>query len=40
MNLGSCAFHTKARIMQSLGQMLDIEVFDKDEGNDDDKLGK
>ncbi|XP_041974230.1 NAD(P) transhydrogenase, mitochondrial [Aricia agestis] len=29
----------EARIIQSLGQMLDIEVFDKDEGNDDDKLG-
>lgn len=33
-------FWCEARIMQSLGQMLDIEVFDKDEGNDDDKLGK
>ncbi|XP_050353396.1 extended synaptotagmin-2-B isoform X2 [Nymphalis io] len=30
----------EARIMQSLGQTLDIEVFDKDEGNDDDKLGR
>ncbi|KAG6452558.1 hypothetical protein O3G_MSEX007730 [Manduca sexta] len=30
----------EARIMYSLGQTLDIEVFDKDEGNDDDKLGK
>lgn len=30
----------QARIMQSLGQLLEIEVFDKDEGNDDDKLGR
>ncbi|CAH0600287.1 unnamed protein product [Chrysodeixis includens] len=30
----------EARIMQTLGQALEIEVFDKDEGNDDDKLGK
>ncbi|CAH0722662.1 unnamed protein product, partial [Brenthis ino] len=29
----------EARIMQTLGQTLDVEVFDKDEGNDDDKLG-
>ncbi|XP_072935916.1 NAD(P) transhydrogenase, mitochondrial [Epargyreus clarus] len=29
----------EARIMQSVGQALEIEVFDKDEGNDDDKLG-
>lgn len=33
-------FWCEARIMQSLGQALEIEVFDKDEGNDDDKLGK
>ncbi|CAG9575905.1 unnamed protein product [Danaus chrysippus] len=33
-------FWCEARIMQSLGQALDIEVFDKDEGNDDDKLGR
>lgn len=26
--------------MQSLGQALEIEVFDKDEGNDDDELGR
>lgn len=30
----------QARIMQSLGQTLDIQVLDKDEGNDDDKLGR
>lgn len=30
----------EARIMQSLGQALEIEVLDKDEGNNDDKLGK
>ncbi|CAB3248355.1 unnamed protein product [Arctia plantaginis] len=30
----------EARIMQILGQVLEIEVFDKDEGNDDDELGK
>lgn len=33
-------FGEQARIMQTLGQALDIEVFDKDEGNDDDKLGR
>ncbi|XP_013167015.1 PREDICTED: extended synaptotagmin-2-B isoform X2 [Papilio xuthus] len=33
-------FWCEARIMQSLGQALEIEVFDKDEGNDDDKLGR
>ncbi|XP_047028821.1 extended synaptotagmin-1 isoform X2 [Helicoverpa zea] len=33
-------FWCEARIMQSLGQALEIEVFDKDEGNNDDKLGK
>ncbi|XP_052737344.1 extended synaptotagmin-1 isoform X2 [Bicyclus anynana] len=33
-------FWCEARIMQSLGQALDIEVFDKDEGNNDDKLGR
>nr|XP_032522304.1 extended synaptotagmin-2-B isoform X6 [Danaus plexippus plexippus] len=33
-------FWCEARIMQTLGQALDIEVFDKDEGNDDDKLGR
>ncbi|XP_075981979.1 extended synaptotagmin-like protein 2 isoform X2 [Anticarsia gemmatalis] len=33
-------FWCEARIMQSLGQALEVEVFDKDEGNDDDKLGK
>lgn len=26
--------------MHSMGQVLEIEVFDKDEGNDDDKLGR
>lgn len=26
--------------MQSLGQALEIEVLDKDDGNDDDKLGR
>lgn len=26
--------------MQSMGQALDIEVLDKDEGNNDDKLGR
>lgn len=26
--------------MQSIGQALEVEVFDKDEGNDDDKLGR
>ncbi|XP_050673440.1 extended synaptotagmin-1 isoform X9 [Leptidea sinapis] len=30
----------EARVMQSLGQALEIEVFDRDEGNDDDKLGR
>ncbi|XP_063547334.1 extended synaptotagmin-2-A isoform X2 [Cydia strobilella] len=30
----------EARIMQSLGQALEIEVLDKDEGNEDDKLGR
>ncbi|XP_073945222.1 extended synaptotagmin-like protein 2 isoform X2 [Choristoneura fumiferana] len=33
-------FWCEARIMQSLGQALEIEVFDKDEGNDDDELGR
>ncbi|CAG9107919.1 unnamed protein product [Plutella xylostella] len=33
-------FWCEARIMQSLGQTLDIQVLDKDEGNDDDKLGR
>lgn len=33
-------FGVKARIMQSIGQALEVEVFDKDEGNDDDKLGR
>ncbi|XP_026324358.1 extended synaptotagmin-2-B isoform X2 [Hyposmocoma kahamanoa] len=30
----------EARVMQSVGQALEIEVFDKDEGNNDDKLGR
>ncbi|XP_063393693.1 extended synaptotagmin-2-A isoform X2 [Cydia fagiglandana] len=30
----------EARVMQSLGQALEIEVLDKDEGNEDDKLGR
>ncbi|XP_013193141.2 extended synaptotagmin-2 isoform X2 [Amyelois transitella] len=30
----------EARVMHSLGQALEIEVFDKDDGNDDDKLGR
>ncbi|KOB67290.1 putative ca2+-dependent phospholipid-binding protein synaptotagmin required for synaptic vesicle, partial [Operophtera brumata] len=34
-----CLRGTQARIMHSMGQALEIEVFDKDEGNDDDKLG-
>lgn len=38
--VGLCACGIQARIMQSLGQALEIEVLDKDEGNDDDKLGK
>ncbi|KAH9634120.1 hypothetical protein HF086_001322 [Spodoptera exigua] len=38
--VGLCACGIQARIMQSLGQALEIEVFDKDEGNNDDKLGK
>ncbi|XP_047523309.1 extended synaptotagmin-2-B isoform X2 [Pieris napi] len=33
-------FWCEARVMQSLGQALEIEVFDKDDGNDDDKLGR
>ncbi|CAH2068753.1 unnamed protein product, partial [Iphiclides podalirius] len=33
-------FWCEARIMQTLGQSLEIELFDKDEGNDDDKLGR
>lgn len=33
-------FWCEARIMQSMGQTLEVEVFDKDEGNDDDKLGR
>lgn len=33
-------FWCEARIMQSLGQALEIEVFDKDEGNNDDHLGR
>ncbi|KPJ13658.1 Extended synaptotagmin-2 [Papilio machaon] len=33
-------FWCEARIMQTLGQALEIDVFDKDEGNDDDKLGR
>ncbi|RVE51442.1 hypothetical protein evm_003843 [Chilo suppressalis] len=32
-------FWCEARIMQALGQTLDIEVLDKDDGNNDDKLG-
>lgn len=35
-----CAFGAKARVMQSLGQALEIELLDKDEGNTDDKLGR
>lgn len=38
--VGLCVFGPKARVMQSLGQALEIEVFDKDEGNNDDKLGR
>lgn len=38
--VGLCACGIQARIMQSLGQALEIEVLDKDEGNNDDKLGK
>ncbi|KAL0895629.1 hypothetical protein ABMA27_011718 [Loxostege sticticalis] len=30
----------EARVMQSLGQALEIELLDKDEGNTDDKLGR
>ncbi|XP_053600773.1 extended synaptotagmin-2-A isoform X2 [Plodia interpunctella] len=30
----------EARVMQSLGQALEIELFDKDDGNNDDKLGR
>ncbi|XP_028175061.1 extended synaptotagmin-2 isoform X2 [Ostrinia furnacalis] len=30
----------EARVMQSMGQALDIEVLDKDEGTNDDKLGR
>ncbi|CAG9782940.1 unnamed protein product [Diatraea saccharalis] len=30
----------EARVMQALGQTLDIEVYDKDDGNNDDKLGR
>lgn len=30
----------QARIMHAMGQVLEIEVLDKDEGNDDDKLGR
>ncbi|XP_038208671.1 extended synaptotagmin-2-A isoform X2 [Zerene cesonia] len=30
----------EARVMQSLGQALEIEVFDKDDSNNDDKLGR
>ncbi|XP_059048982.1 extended synaptotagmin-1 isoform X2 [Achroia grisella] len=33
-------FWCEARVMQSLGQALEIEVFDKDEGNNDDHLGR
>ncbi|GBP31229.1 Extended synaptotagmin-2 [Eumeta japonica] len=33
-------FWCEARIMQTLGQALEIEVLDKDEGNNDDKLGR
>ncbi|KAL4715269.1 hypothetical protein ACJJTC_007851 [Scirpophaga incertulas] len=33
-------FWCEARVMQSMGQALEIEVLDKDDGNDDDKLGR
>lgn len=38
--VGLSASGVQARVMQSMGQALEVEVLDKDEGSTDDKLGR